>query len=78
MHPDELTEWRKSHGFTQTELGEILGVKKTTAYRWEKNMRIIPPFLNLALECIEMKGDEFRGKGMKTKKEKGVHDKDGF
>ena len=72
MQPDELKAWRKSHGFTQTELGEILGVKKTTVYRWEKNMRIIPPFLNLALECIEMKGDEFRDRGMKTKKEKGV------
>ena len=69
MHPDELTAWRKSHGFTQKELGEILGVKKTTVYRWEKNMRIIPPFLHLALECIEMKGDEFGDKGMKTKKE---------
>lgn len=69
MHPDELTEWRKSRGFTQTELGEILGVKKTTIYRWEKNMRIIPPFLHLALEYIEMKGDEFRDKGLKTKKE---------
>ena len=78
MHPDELTAWRKSHGFTQTELGEILGVKKTTVYRWEKNMRIIPPFLYLALECIEMKGDEFRDKGMRTKKEKGAQDKDGF
>lgn len=71
MQPDELKGWRKSHGFTQTELGEILGVKKTTIYRWEKNMRIIPPFLSLALECIEMKGDEFRDKGLKTKKETG-------
>jgi hypothetical protein len=35
-------------------------------------MRIIPPFLHFALECIEMKGDEFRYGGMKTKKEKGV------
>jgi DNA-binding transcriptional regulator YiaG len=72
MHPDELKAWRKSHGLSQTELREILGVKKTTVHRWEKNMRIIPPFLHLALECIEMKGDEFRDRGMKTKKEKGV------
>jgi len=66
MHPDALKSWRKRHGFTQTELGEILGVKKTTVYRWEKNMRIIPPFLHLALECIEMKRDEFSNKGMKS------------
>ena len=66
MLPDELRDWRKSHGFTQAELGEILGVKKTTVYRWEKNMRIIPPFLHLALECIEMKGDEFRENGIKN------------
>ncbi len=72
MHPDELAAWRKRHGFTQTELGEILGVKKTTVYRWEKNMRIIPPFLHLALECIEMKGDELRDRGMKTKMKKEV------
>jgi len=63
MHPDELTAWRKSKGFTQAELGEILGVKKTTVYRWEKNMRIIPPFLHLALECLEKKRDEFKDKG---------------
>ena len=67
MHPDELIAWRKNHGFTQTELGEILGVKKTTVYRWEKNMRIIPSFLHLALECIEMKEDEYREKVMETK-----------
>lgn len=59
MHPDELTAWRKSYGFTQTELGEILRVKKTTVYRWEKNMRIIPSFLHLTLEFIEKKGDDF-------------------
>ena len=28
MHPDALKAWRKMHGFTQTEVGEILGVKK--------------------------------------------------
>jgi len=72
MLPDELTAWGKSHGFTQTELGEILGVKKTTIYRWKKNMKIIPPFLPLALECIEKKGDECRGKGMKTDRERKV------
>ena len=72
MQPDELKAWRKSHGFTQTELGEILGVRKTTVYRWEKNMRIIPPFLHFALECIEMKGDEYKKMGMTTKKKKGV------
>ena len=72
MDPDELTAWRKSHSLTQRELGEILGVNKTTVYRWEKNIRIIPPFLPLALECIEMKGDEFRDMGMKKKKENGA------
>ena len=69
MHPDELTAWRKRHGFTQALLGEILGVKKTTVYRWEKNMRIIPPFLHLALECIEMKGAEFREEAMKKERQ---------
>ena len=73
MHPDELTAWRKSHGYTQTELGEILGIRKTTIYRWEKNMRIIPPFLHLALESINRKrSDELMYKGMKLKKGKSV------
>ena len=35
-------------------------------------MRIIPPFLHLALECIEMKGDEFRDKGTEKKTERKV------
>ena len=48
MHPDELTAWRKSHGFTQTELGEILGVKKTTVYRWEKNYESNTAILTLS------------------------------
>ncbi len=69
MYPDQLTAWRRSHGFTQKKLAEILGVKKTTVYRWEKNMRIIPPFLHLALERIEMKRDEFRDKEIKEEKE---------
>ena len=72
MHPDELTAWRKSHGYTQTELGEILGVRKTTVFRWEKNMRIIPPFLHLALDSIDRKKDELMYKGMKLKRRKGV------
>ena len=67
MHPDELAAWRKKHGYTQTELGNILGVKKTTVYRWEKNMRIIPPYLHLALQYIEMNADEFWYKEMKTR-----------
>jgi DNA-binding transcriptional regulator YiaG len=41
---------------TQQELGDLLGVTKTCVYRWEAGLRKIPPFLHLALRCLEMRG----------------------
>ena len=72
MKPQELISWRKEHAYTQFELGVKLGVTKTCVYRWEAGLRHIPPFLHLALECLEKKGDEMKVKGMKTKKERKV------
>jgi len=70
MNPQELISWRKEQGYTQSELGEKLGVTKTCVYRWEAGLRHIPPFLHLALECLEKKGVEIRAKGTKKKERK--------
>lgn len=62
----ELKAWRTKNGYTQEELAQILGVTKTTVYRWEAALREIPPFLALTLECVEKK------KGGETKKKQGI------
>jgi DNA-binding XRE family transcriptional regulator len=72
MTPEELKAWRTKSGHTQEQLAQILGVTKTTVYRWEAALREIPPFLALTLECVEKKkGGEKKKQGtIKTKKEK--------
>ena len=77
MEPNQLTKWRKDQGYTQSELGQKLGVTKTTVYRWEKGMREIPSFLHLALRCLELEGGEARIRrgNIKKVKEKGKHGK---
>ena len=68
MKPEELKGWRNRHGYTQQELGTLLGVTKTTVYRWEKAMREIPPFLHLALKYLEGKGGKPKQRRRKKKK----------
>ncbi|MBZ0156103.1 MAG: helix-turn-helix transcriptional regulator [Alphaproteobacteria bacterium] len=70
MTPEQLKAWRKRSGYTQEEFAQILGVTKTTVYRWEAAMREIPPFLALTLECVEKKkgGEQNRQGTMKTKR----------
>jgi DNA-binding XRE family transcriptional regulator len=68
MEPKELRVWRKRQGYTQQELGTLLGVTKTTVYRWEKAMREIPPFLHLALKYLEGKGGKPRQRRRQKKK----------
>ncbi len=67
MNPSELVKWRKNQGYTQKGLATLLGVTKTTVYRWEKAMREIPPFLHLALKWLEKKGGEQKPKKEKKK-----------
>lgn len=71
MKPEDLKQWRREHGYSQQALADLLGVRKVTIYRWErqdkegdKSHRDIPPFLHLTLECIAKKKG---GKGTKRK-----------
>ena len=68
--PDELKKWRTRRRLSQTELGELLGVNLMTVYRWEAGVCRIPPFLHLALRCLEREGGGGEVRGEKTKKER--------
>lgn len=68
MTPDELKQWRHSNDFTQARLAKVLGVGQVCIARWETGVRKIPPFLHLALRCLELEGGELtegnrKGKG---------------
>ncbi len=70
MKSSDLIKWRQDKGYSQVDLAKALGVAPNTVYRWEKDMRDIPPFLHLALECMEKKkGGDSKPKGVKTKME---------
>ncbi len=74
MTPAELKAWREHSGLSQTQLANALSIDVMTVSRWERGVRGIPPFLHLALECMEKKGGATgtaRGKITKTKKKGG-------
>lgn len=58
MTPAQLKYWRKDHGYTQIELANNLRIDVTTVSRWERGVREIPKFLNLALNWLEFKENE--------------------
>ncbi|MEW6714939.1 MAG: helix-turn-helix transcriptional regulator [Nitrospirota bacterium] len=62
MKPAELIQWRQSRKLTLEELGRALGVTKGCLSRWEAGERKIPPFLHLALRCLELEGGELKRK----------------
>ncbi len=73
MTSNQLKEWRRKTGYSQGKLARVLGVDVMTISRWERDIRAIPPFLHITLECVEMKGDELlKSKGKKKKKERKV------
>jgi transcriptional regulator with XRE-family HTH domain len=49
----ELRAWRRRHGLSMRELGELLGVTRLAVQRWEAGTHNIPPFLYLALRELE-------------------------
>lgn len=58
MTPKDLKAWRDLYGYTQSELGEALGLHQVSVARWETGVRKIPSFLHLALRCLELEGGE--------------------
>jgi len=76
MTTKELKAWRAKNGYSQAQLGKVLRVTSLTVSRWERGERHIPSFLHLALECIEKKGDEIRGKGKQKERKVKKHGDD--
>ena len=71
MTPKKLRAWRTRRQLTQSGLGSQLGVNKMTVYRWEAGMRQIPPFLHLALRCLEREGGGGKRRGEKSRQKGG-------
>lgn len=57
MTGEELREWRKGVGLTQTELGRHLGLKQLTISRWERGLAKIrhPVLVTSAIRLLEEK-----------------------
>ena len=55
MNSADLTKWRTERNLTQEQLADLLGVTKGCISRWEAGERHIPPFLQLALNCLKVK-----------------------
>jgi len=74
MTPEQLKQWRKANGYTQTRLARALDVYQVTIARWETGVREIPSFLHLALRCLELEGGEpLEGATRKRKRKGGVN-----
>jgi DNA-binding XRE family transcriptional regulator len=72
MTPEQLKQWRAKHGYTQQRLADALGVFRESIVRWETGVRNFPPFLHLALRCLELERGERKSRDTKTKKERKV------
>lgn len=70
MTPKELKQWREANKYSQNKLAELLSVHIMTVSRWERGAREIPPFLKLALDYLELKGERPKPKKPKSGKEK--------
>ena len=69
MTPLELRQWRLSNEYSQAALAGALKVDVMTVSRWERGVRKeIPPFLHLALRCLELEGGEPLERDVKKRK----------
>jgi len=73
MTNNALRKWREINGYSQVRLAKALAVAVMTISRWERGVRAIPPFLGLALRCLELEGGgpEIVRRGRKKKTETG-------
>lgn len=73
MTNEELKKWREVNGYSQARLARALAVAVMTVSRWERGVRAIPPFLALAIRCLELEGGgpEIVRRGRKKKTETG-------
>jgi transcriptional regulator with XRE-family HTH domain len=53
MKGDDLRKRRQKLDLTQEQLAVELGVDRNTVARWERDERVIPAYLDLALKTIE-------------------------
>ena len=53
MTPEELRQWRMSHGLTQKQLAEALAISQKNIENWEMARTGFPAYLPLALETVE-------------------------
>ena len=70
MDGDDLKRKRLELGMTQVELAKVLRVDVSTVSRWERDLRSVPPHLDLALEAIATKQKKSSGNGVRRKVQK--------
>jgi putative transcriptional regulator len=51
--PEQIFAFRKQNKLTQTALGELVGVSKTTVYQWERGERRPSKTAKILLTKIE-------------------------
>ena len=75
MMPEQLKERRRSLNISQAGLAELLGIDVMTVSRWERGIIKIPPFLHLALRCLELEGGERLKGAQRKRKERDIRGK---
>lgn len=50
--PQQLKDWRLKNSLSQTEAGELFGVKHLQFLRWEKGQCTIPPYVRTILHLL--------------------------
>ncbi len=51
--PKQIVDFRLRNGLTQKQLGELVGVSKTTVYQWERGERVPSKTAKILLSKIE-------------------------
>lgn len=54
MTGKELQKTREALNYTRQEFADKLKITYTTVYRWERGLRSIPPYLELAIQSLKL------------------------